>query len=114
MTSFGGVSGERLRQYISRIEKLEEEKGDIADNIRDTYADAKSNGFDPKIMRQVIKLRKMDVQERQEQENVLDVYLHAMGMIPSFEKEDSAVVEAAAAVSDAEDVLENAESEAVA
>lgn len=81
MTKFGGISGEKLRQYISRIETLEAEKADIAENIRDTYADAKSNGFDPKMMRAVIKLRKLDESERIEQDSVLDIYLHAMEMI---------------------------------
>ena len=85
MSNFGGISGEQLRQYISRIEKLEEEKRDLADNIRDTFADAKSNGFDPKIMRQLIKIRKIDNQELEEQETILDIYKHAMGMIPDFE-----------------------------
>jgi len=82
MTTFGGVSGEQLRQYISRIEQLEREKSDIADNIRDVFAEAKGNGFDPKVMRQVLKIRKMEAHEREELEAVLDVYLHAMGMLP--------------------------------
>ena len=85
MSNFGGISGEQLRQYISRIEKLEEEKRDIADNIRDAFADAKSNGFDPKVMRQLLKIRKVDSQELEEQETILDIYKHAMGMIPDFE-----------------------------
>ncbi|MBK5910100.1 hypothetical protein CCR85_01150 [Rhodothalassium salexigens] len=74
----GGVSGEQLRQFIERIERLEAEKQEIADDIKDVYAEAKANGFDPKIMRQVIKVRKMEAQERQELEALLDVYLHAL------------------------------------
>lgn len=83
--NFGGISGQQLRQYIERIERLEEEKRDIADNIRDAFAEAKSNGFDVKIMRQVLKLRKIEPAKREEEESVLDTYLHALGMIPSFE-----------------------------
>ena len=82
MTQFGGISGQQLRQYIERIERLEEEKRDISDNIKDAFAEAKANGFDVKIMRQVIKLRKMEQSDREEQETVLDIYMHALGMIP--------------------------------
>ncbi|MBK5909950.1 hypothetical protein CCR85_00380 [Rhodothalassium salexigens] len=78
MANVGGVSGAQLRQFIERIERLEEEKKAIADDIKDVYAEAKANGFDPKIMRQVIKVRKMETQERQELEALLDVYLHAL------------------------------------
>lgn len=80
MTNFAGVSGNQLRQYIERIERLEEEKANIANDIREVFAEARSNGFDPKIMRQVIKIRKMNHDERAEQEEVLGVYLHALGM----------------------------------
>lgn len=82
MTQFGGISGQQLRQYIERIERLEEEKRDIADNIKDAFAEAKANGFDVKIMRQVIRLRKMEESDRQEQETILDIYMHALGMAP--------------------------------
>lgn len=85
MTKFGGFSGEQLRQYIERVERLEQEKQDISDNIRDAFAEAKSNGFDVKIMRQLIKLRKMDASDRDEQDTILDLYKHALGMIPEFE-----------------------------
>ena len=80
MTAYGGITGEQLRQFIERIERLEEEKAAIASDIRDVYAEAKANGFDNKIIRQVIKIRKMDSNERQEQESLLDTYLHALGM----------------------------------
>lgn len=77
-TSTGGIAGDILRSFIERIERLEEEKKGIADDIRDVYAEAKSSGFDPKIMRQVVRLRKLDRHEREEQESLLDVYLHAI------------------------------------
>jgi uncharacterized protein (UPF0335 family) len=77
----GGVAGERLRAFIQRVERLEEEKKSIADDVREVYAEAKSNGFDPKIMRQVVKLRKMEAADRAEQEALLETYLHALGMM---------------------------------
>jgi len=80
MADGGGVAGERLRSFIQRIERLEEEKKTISDDIREVYAEAKSNGFDPKIMRQVIRLRKMETADRQEQEALLETYLAALGM----------------------------------
>lgn len=76
----GGVAGDRLKQLIERIERLEEEKAGIADDIRDVYAEAKSAGFETKIMRQIIKLRKMDYQKRVEQEELLDLYKSAIGL----------------------------------
>lgn len=73
------VAADHLRQYIERIERLEEEKAALAADIREVYAEAKANGFEPKIMRQVIKIRKMDRSDRQEQEAVLSLYLEALG-----------------------------------
>jgi uncharacterized protein (UPF0335 family) len=73
---------EQLKAIVERIERLEEEKKAIADDIKDVFAEAKGNGFDTKILRQVIRIRKQDLAERQEQESVLDLYLHALGMIP--------------------------------
>jgi uncharacterized protein (UPF0335 family) len=72
---------ERLRQLIARIEKLEEEKAGVAADIKEVYGEAKSTGFDTKVMRKVIKLRKQDRQERAEQEMVMDLYLAALGEI---------------------------------
>ena len=80
MATAGGIAGDILRSFIERIERLEEEKKGIADDIKDVYAEAKSAGFEPKIMRQVVKVRKMDRAERQEQEALLDVYLHALDL----------------------------------
>ena len=82
MVQYGGVAGDQLRQFVERIERLEEEKAAIAEDIRGVYAEAKANGFDTKILRQVIKLKKMDTHERLEQESLLDVYMHALGMTP--------------------------------
>ena len=78
MAEYGGIAGEQLRGFIERIERLDEEKKGIADDIKEIYAQAKAVGFDTKIMRKVISVRKMDRAERQEQETLLDVYLHAI------------------------------------
>ncbi len=75
-----GIAAEALRQFIERIERLEEEKKGIADDIKDVYAEAKSHGFDPKIMRQVIRLRKMEEDARKEQEALIALSAHALGM----------------------------------
>ncbi|WP_410325051.1 DUF2312 domain-containing protein [Oceanibaculum nanhaiense] len=82
MPDVGGIAGERLRSFIERIERLEEEKAALAADIREIYAEAKGTGFDTKIMRQVLKLRKLDREDRQEQETLLDLYLQALGMMP--------------------------------
>ena len=74
------ATDDRLRLLIERIERLEEEKKGIADDIRDVYAEAKAVGYDPKIMRQVVRLRKMDANDRSEQEMILDTYKAALGM----------------------------------
>lgn len=79
--STGGVSKGQLRSFVERIERLEEEKQALMADIREVYAEAKGNGYDPKIMRQVIRIRKMDGNERAEQEALLDTYLAALGMI---------------------------------
>jgi uncharacterized protein (UPF0335 family) len=69
----------QLRAIVERIERLEEEKKTIAADIKEVYAEAKGNGFDIKILRKVISLRKKDVNERQEEESMIDVYLAALG-----------------------------------
>ena len=79
------VSDEQLRLFVERIERLEEEKKGIADDVRDVYLELKSQGYDPKIVRKVIALRKMPVHDRKEMEAVLDVYLSALGMQGSFD-----------------------------
>ena len=80
MAQAGGIAGDHLRSFIERIERLEEEKKALADDIRDVLGEAKASGFDTKIMRKVIALRKMEVSDRQEQDAILAVYLHALGM----------------------------------
>lgn len=80
MSDTGGVAGERLRAFIQRIEKLEEEKKALSDDIREVFAEAKGNGFDPKIMRHVLRIRRMDTADRQEEEALLETYLAALGM----------------------------------
>jgi len=77
----GGVAQDQLRSVVERIERLEEEKAAIANDIKEVYAEAKGNGFDTKTLRQVIRLRKQDKAERQEQEAILDLYMSALGMI---------------------------------
>lgn len=87
----GGVSAERLRSFVERIERLEEEKAAIAGDIRDVYAEAKADGFDTKIMRQVIRLRTMDAADAQEQEELLEVYKRALGMLADTPLGESAM-----------------------
>ena len=74
------ATDDRLRLLIERIERLEEEKKGIADDIRDVYAEAKAVGYDTKIMRQIVRLRKMKPDDRSEQEMILDTYKNALGM----------------------------------
>lgn len=81
MSDAHGVARDQLRSFIERIERLEEEKKTIADDIKDVYGEAKSTGFDTKILKKVIAIRKQDHDERLEQEAILDTYLAALGMI---------------------------------
>lgn len=76
-----GFAADQLKSFVERIERLEEEKQTIQDDIKDVYAEAKGTGFDVKILRQVIRIRKQDKSEREEQEAVLDLYLQALGMV---------------------------------
>lgn len=80
MSQVGGVSSAQLKSFIERIERLEEEKAAVAEQIREVFGEAKGMGFDIKIIRQVVKIRKMETQERLEQEELLDLYLSALGM----------------------------------
>ena len=80
MTDVGGIANERLRALIERIERLEEEKAALSDDIREIFSEAKSAGFDVRILRQVIRLRKLDSSDRQEQEAILDLYKRALDM----------------------------------
>jgi uncharacterized protein (UPF0335 family) len=77
---WGNVSADRLRSLIERIERLEEEKKALASDIKDIYAESKSAGFDPKVIRQLIRIRKQEPADVEEQETLLDVYRRALGM----------------------------------
>lgn len=74
------VAADQLRLFIERVERLEEEKKGIGDDIKDVYLEAKATGYDPKIMRQIVRLRKMQPHDRQEMEAILQTYLAALGM----------------------------------
>ncbi len=75
-----GVSGQRLKAFIERIERLEEEKAGLSEDIKDIYAESKGVGFDTKIMRKIIRLRKMDKEKRREEEELLELYKSAIGL----------------------------------
>ena len=79
------VARDQLRTIVERVERLEEEKKAIADDIKDVYAEAKANGFDIKTLRTVVRLRKQETEERLEQEAMLDLYMSALGMLPADE-----------------------------
>lgn len=81
MTDVGGLAAERLNSYIQRVERLEEEKAALVADIGEVYSEAKANGFDAKIMRQIVRLRKLDDEKLAEQEALLDLYKRALGMV---------------------------------
>lgn len=81
MASPASFATDQLKSIVERIERLEEEKQTISEDIKEVYAEAKGNGFDTKILRTVVRLRKQDTAERMEQEAILDLYLHALGMV---------------------------------
>lgn len=85
------VAADQLRSIVERIEKLEEEKAAIGADIRDVFAEAKGNGFDVKAIKSIIKLRKLDTHERDEQETILDTYRRALGLLPQLDDEESEV-----------------------
>lgn len=74
------VAQDQLRAFVERIERMEEEKKAIADDIKEIYAEAKGNGFDTKVLRQIVRIRRQDHAERMEQEALLDLYMTALGM----------------------------------
>jgi len=82
MADVGGIAADRLKSFIERIERLEEEKKALADDIKEVYAEARGTGFDVKIMRQLIRLRRIDKDDLSEQETLLDLYRRALGMLP--------------------------------
>ena len=81
MTTLQAAAQNQLRQFVEQIERLEEEKKALTADIRDKYLEAKGVGFDVKVLRQVVRMRKKSQQERQEEESILEVYLHALGML---------------------------------
>src|SRR5260221_13758779 len=86
----GVIARDQLKSIVERIERLEEEKQALADDIKEVYGEAKANGFDTKILRTVVKLRKEDANERQEREALPDLYLHALGMVTAEAAEKAA------------------------
>jgi len=76
----GGVSGTRLKSFIERVERLNEEKSAISEDISDVYGEAKATGFDPKIMRKIVSLRKSNLEKRREEQELLELYMSAIGM----------------------------------
>ncbi|MBU2583384.1 MAG: DUF2312 domain-containing protein [Alphaproteobacteria bacterium] len=89
MTTLQASTQAQLRQFIEQIERLEEEKKAIASDIKDKFAEAKAIGFDTKAMRKIIQLRKQSDVERQEEEGILEVYMHALGMLTEAPSESS-------------------------
>jgi len=85
MAESAGLAPSQLKSIVERIERLEEEKQALADDIKEVYAEAKANGFDTGTLRRVVRLRKQDAAERQEQEALLDLYMNALGMRPAAE-----------------------------
>lgn len=81
MSTLQKSAQDQLRQYIEQIERLEEEKRALSGDIKEKYLEAKANGFDVKVMRKIIQIRKKSQTEREEEEGVLEVYLHALGML---------------------------------
>ena len=79
-SSSAAIAVDQLRSYVERVERLEEEKAALAADIREVYSEAKGTGFDTKILRQVVRLRKLDRADFQEQEAILDLYMSALGM----------------------------------
>ena len=86
MVDRGGVAGERLKSFIERIERLEEEKRALAADIKEVYSEAKGAGFDVKTIREIVKIRRMDEDDLDEREALLDTYKRALGMMPQRAK----------------------------
>ena len=80
MAQVGGIAGEQLRTFIERIERLEDEKKDVQEQIKEVFSEAKGSGFDTRIMRQLLRLRKLRDADRSEQEELLEIYKSAIGM----------------------------------
>jgi uncharacterized protein (UPF0335 family) len=85
------INNNQIKAIVERIERLEEEKKTISDDIRDVYAEAKGNGFDVKALRTIIRMRKQDANERAEQETILETYMQALGMLAGTPLGDAAM-----------------------
>jgi len=85
MTFYGGLSAEHLTQFVERLERLDEEKRNIAEDIKGVFSEAKGAGFDVKTLREILKIRKIEVNELEEQEYILDTYKRALGMLPELD-----------------------------
>jgi uncharacterized protein (UPF0335 family) len=90
MPDVGGIGGEQLKSFIERIERLEEEKRALAEDIKEVYAEARGSGFEPKIMRQIIRIRKRDQDDLDEEESLIELYKRALGMLPAAEQAQAA------------------------
>jgi uncharacterized protein (UPF0335 family) len=90
------INNNQLKAIVERIERLEEEKKTISDDIRDVYAEAKGNGFDVKVLRTIVRMRKQDANERAEQETILETYMHALGMLADTPLGQAAITRATA------------------
>lgn len=95
MTTLQAAAQNQLRQFVEQIERLEEEKKALAADIRDKYLEAKGVGFDVKALRKIVSMRKKSQQEREEEEGILEVYLHALGMLSETSPTGSVRMEAA-------------------
>lgn len=101
MSTLPSAARDQLRQLVEQIERLEEEKKALSDDIRDKYLEAKSVGFDVKALRTIVRMRKKSKTEREEEESILDVYLHALGMLLEtgvanhYEKAENEMLDAA-------------------
>ena len=80
MSGPGGVAGDQLRAFVERIERLEEEKKGLQDDIKDVFAEMKGRGYEPKIVKKILQLRRQDADQRQQEESLLEVYMSALGM----------------------------------
>jgi len=83
MPDVGGIGGEQLKSFIERIERLEEEKRALAEDIKEVYAEARGSGFEPKIMRQIVRIRRRDQDDLDEEESLITLYKRALGMLPA-------------------------------
>lgn len=87
MPEIGGIAGEALKSVVERIERLDEEKRALSEDIKEVYAQAKGSGFEPKIIRQILKIRKMDKDKLDEEESLLELYKRALGMLPEADSQ---------------------------